>query len=60
MNKIITIVIFIVFLIGNAFGQSANELKSFSIKELNNDIDSLTKYIEETHPIPLQHLQMYV
>jgi len=49
MKKLITIAIFIVLQIGNTYGQSTEKLKLYSIKELQNDVDSLTKYIEETH-----------
>src|ERR1035437_2689967 len=44
------IMIFIVFQIGNTYGQQTSELKLLGVKELRNDLDSLTKYIEETHP----------
>jgi len=50
MKKLITIAFFLVFLIGNAFGQSNDNIKLYSAKELRDDVDSLTKYIEEVHP----------
>jgi len=50
MKKLITIAIFIIFLIGNAFGQSNDKIKLYSANELRDDVDSLTKYIEEVHP----------
>lgn len=40
----------ILFQIATAFSQTAPKSKIFSIKELQDDVDSLTKYIEETHP----------
>lgn len=52
MKKLITIAILILFQIGNTFGQVLDTLKLYSVNELRNDVDSMTKYIEETHPNP--------
>jgi len=50
MKKHFVLICFVAVQIGNTFGQSTKEIKLYSVKELQNDIDSLTKYIEETHP----------
>jgi hypothetical protein len=50
MKKISIIITIIILSIGFSFGQSVDTLKLYSINELRNDVDSLTKYIEETHP----------
>jgi len=50
MQKIIIVTIFSLFLMDIAFGQSNGDSKLIGAKELRDDIDSLTKYIEETHP----------
>jgi len=46
MLRNITIIVFIVFQIGNIFGQTT----LIKVENLHSDIDSLKKYIEDTHP----------
>jgi len=48
--KKLTITLLILLLFGTGYGQTTGDLKVFSVKELRDDVDSLTKYIEETHP----------
>jgi hypothetical protein len=48
--KKLTITLLILLLFGTTYGQTTGDLKVFSVKELRDDVDSLTKYIEETHP----------
>ena len=50
MQKILTLAIFTLFLTGISFGQKSSNSKVIAAKELRNDIDTLIKYIEETHP----------
>ena len=50
MQKILTLAIFTLFLTGISFGQKSSNSKVIGAKELRDDIDTLAKYIEETHP----------
>jgi len=52
MKKISIILSIVLLSVGYTFGQSTDTLKLFSVQELRADVDSLTKYIEETHPNP--------
>ena len=52
MKKISIVLSIAMLCISYTFGQSTDTLKLFSVQELRADVDSLTKYIEETHPNP--------
>lgn len=50
MKKLFLIVSLVPIIMGIANGQSVEKSKLFTPQELSADLDTLAKYIEETHP----------